>query len=125
MTLNFAYSSTGERGRDLRFRLRINHLGCGTIVPVFMRAFAAMGFWLIALVLYLLPWLIAAARSHRNALAIFFLNLLLGWTFLGWVVALVWSVYRGPESDLTEIDREKNPKKMKSGWHSMSGRDNF
>lgn len=41
--------------------------------------------------MYLLPWLLACFRSHRNTLAIFFLNLLLGWTVLGWVGALVWS----------------------------------
>jgi hypothetical protein len=40
---------------------------------------------------YLLPWFIAAWRDHNNRGAIALLNLLLGWTFLGWVVALVWS----------------------------------
>jgi threonine/homoserine/homoserine lactone efflux protein len=30
-------------------------------------------------------------RSKRNTLAIGILNLLLGWTIVGWVVALVWS----------------------------------
>lgn len=40
---------------------------------------------------YFLPTLIAAVRNHHNANAIMLLNLLLGWTFLGWVAALVWS----------------------------------
>jgi hypothetical protein len=48
---------------------------------------AAMG-----LGLYFLPTIIAFARHHRNAVAIFLLNLLAGWTFLGWVGALVWSL---------------------------------
>jgi hypothetical protein len=30
--------------------------------------------------------------SKRNASAIIALNLLLGWTFLGWVIALVWAL---------------------------------
>jgi hypothetical protein len=30
-------------------------------------------------------------RKHPNAGAIAVLNLLLGWTFIGWVIALVWS----------------------------------
>jgi Superinfection immunity protein len=47
---------------------------------------------LISILLYFLPSIIAAARHHRNATAIFVLNLLLGWTFLGWVAALVWSL---------------------------------
>lgn len=43
---------------------------------------------------YFLPTLIAFLRQHKNKLAIFLLNLLLGWTVLGWVVSLVWSVIR-------------------------------
>ncbi|MBU1808714.1 MAG: superinfection immunity protein [Candidatus Omnitrophica bacterium] len=43
---------------------------------------------------YFLPTLVAFLRQHKNKLAIFLLNLLLGWTVLGWVVSLVWSVMR-------------------------------
>ncbi|MFA5056470.1 MAG: superinfection immunity protein [Opitutaceae bacterium] len=46
---------------------------------------------IVSIVLYFLPAGIAIRRSHRNDLAIFVLNLFLGWTFLGWVVALVWA----------------------------------
>lgn len=37
---------------------------------------------------YLLPWAIAAVRDvpHRS---VFWVNLLLGWTVVGWIVALV------------------------------------
>jgi hypothetical protein len=45
----------------------------------------------LALGLYFLPWIVAAARGHHNAGAIFLLNLLAGWTFAGWVGALVWA----------------------------------
>jgi len=44
--------------------------------------------------IYSLPTLIAFLRSHKNKLAIFFLNILLGWTGIGWTIALVWSVMR-------------------------------
>ncbi len=30
-------------------------------------------------------------RKKRNARAIFILNLLLGWTLIGWVIAAVWA----------------------------------
>ena len=43
---------------------------------------------------YFLPTLIAFLRRQKNKLAIFFLNILLGWTGIGWTVALVWSVMR-------------------------------
>jgi len=47
----------------------------------------------IALILgiYFLPDWIAQSRGHPNRGSIFILNLFLGWTFLGWVAALVWA----------------------------------
>lgn len=42
--------------------------------------------------LYLLPTLVAWYRSHHNTLAISALNLLLGWTVLGWIGALLWAL---------------------------------
>jgi hypothetical protein len=44
-----------------------------------------------ALILYLVASMIAGMRSHHNGGAIFALNLLLGWTVLGWVAAFVWA----------------------------------
>lgn len=44
-----------------------------------------------SLAFYFLPTLIAAGRAHHNGVAILLLNLLLGWTLLGWVAALIWS----------------------------------
>lgn len=38
---------------------------------------------------YMLPWMIAALRGRSNHWAVFAVNLLLGWTLIGWVVALV------------------------------------
>jgi hypothetical protein len=46
---------------------------------------------LVGLLFYFVPTFVATLRGHQNAAAIFILNLLLGWSFLGWVVALVWS----------------------------------
>lgn len=44
-----------------------------------------------ALIIFFLPALIALLRGHDNAFAIFLTNLLLGWTGIGWLVALIWS----------------------------------
>ena len=38
-----------------------------------------------------LPTLIALLRGHDNSFAIFLTNLLLGWTGIGWLIALIWS----------------------------------
>ena len=45
-----------------------------------------------AIGIYFLPAIIGFSRGHHNSAAIFLLNLFLGWTFLAWVAALVWSV---------------------------------
>lgn len=37
---------------------------------------------------YWLPTFVANARAHHNRSTILVLNLFLGWTFIGWVVAL-------------------------------------
>ena len=50
--------------------------------------FPFFGFWTV---MYFLPSVIALARSKRDLLAIFLLNLFLGWSVIGWIVALVWA----------------------------------
>jgi hypothetical protein len=42
-------------------------------------------------VMYFLPSIIALARSKRDILAIFLLNFFLGWSVIGWIVALIWA----------------------------------
>ena len=40
---------------------------------------------------YLIPAFVAYGRDHRNHLAIFVFNLLLGWSGICWILALVWA----------------------------------
>lgn len=47
-------------------------------------------FLLISLFLYFLPAYLA--RNHPNFTGILLLNLLAGWTFIGWIIALVWAL---------------------------------
>jgi hypothetical protein len=42
-------------------------------------------------VMYFLPSIIALLKSKRDTLAIFLLNFFLGWTVIGWIIALVWA----------------------------------
>ena len=46
---------------------------------------------IIGLVFYFVPTSIAFFTHKRNTLSIFLLNFFLGWTFIGWVIALIWS----------------------------------
>jgi hypothetical protein len=41
---------------------------------------------------YFLPLAIAFNKKRANTGAIFALNLFLGWSLIGWVVALVWAL---------------------------------
>lgn len=40
---------------------------------------------------YFLPTIVAASRQNRRLWSIFVINLLVGWTLVGWVAALVWA----------------------------------
>lgn len=51
---------------------------------------------LLIAALYFLPWLCALMRGRTNTGSIFLLNLFLGWTLVGWVVALVWAFAHDP-----------------------------
>jgi hypothetical protein len=64
-------------------------LGAGMthIFPAFFFPFFGFGF-----VMYFLPSIVALARSKRDIAGIVLLNFFLGWTMIGWVVALVWAV---------------------------------
>ena len=46
---------------------------------------------------YFLPWAIAATRGKSNTLSIALINFLLGWTVIGWIVALVMACMAEPK----------------------------
>jgi hypothetical protein len=49
-------------------------------------------FFVTGALMYLLPTIIARVRNHRQTGPICVINMLLGWTFLAWVVCLAWSL---------------------------------
>jgi Superinfection immunity protein len=50
------------------------------------------------------PTIVAFVRKHRAKWLVFLLNLLSGWTGIGWIAALVWAIIgkAGPEEDAPE-----------------------
>ena len=49
--------------------------------------------WLfLSLAVYYIPVIVAYIRKHNNILAITLLTIFLGWTFFGWLAALLWSL---------------------------------
>jgi uncharacterized BrkB/YihY/UPF0761 family membrane protein len=43
------------------------------------------------ILLYTFPWMLANHRRHPQQAAIGVLNIFLGWTVIGWIVALIWA----------------------------------
>lgn len=64
-----------------------------------------LGFLIIIIctVIYFVPSYVAFKRQKRDFTPILLVNIFLGWTLIGWVVALIWSV----SSDKKITDREK------------------
>ena len=50
--------------------------------------------WSVATLIYFVPTIIAFSSERRQRVAIGALNFVAGWTLIGWVVALVWSLMR-------------------------------
>jgi hypothetical protein len=42
--------------------------------------------------LFFLPTIIAAKKRHPNAIGIFVVNLLFGWSGIAWIFALIWAL---------------------------------
>jgi len=71
---------------------------------IFSTTLGAMGAITLGLIIYLIPTICAAGKKQSTS--VFLVNIFLGWTFLGWVLALVWAVY-----GKKEIDNSKGKKK--------------
>jgi hypothetical protein len=47
---------------------------------------------LLIILFYFLPTMIAGRSGHPRTSGIFVINLVFGWSVLGWVIALVWAL---------------------------------
>lgn len=65
-------------------------MGTRIITDKKARPVSATVAWVVAIVTlgYMLPWAIAATRGKSNHWGVFWLDLLLGWTLIGWAIAL-------------------------------------
>lgn len=52
---------------------------------------------ILVVLIYFIPALQAYQTNHRQKVAILILNLFLGWTTIGWVIALVWAYIKEKE----------------------------
>jgi hypothetical protein len=69
---------------------------------------------LAAMAVYVFPSVVAYKRRHRYTEAIFVTNMLLGWTFIGWCVALIWAATAPPRPREEEPTFVLKPQKYDS-----------
>lgn len=70
----------------------------------------AFSFFLFAPVLYLQPTIEALLRKSRDIQSIALVNVLLGWSLIGWVVAMVWAIRRpSPRPTISRHPISSNP----------------
>lgn len=55
----------------------------------------------LALALYFLPAIIADRRKRRDLLTLALFNACVGWTGIGWLIALSWALLPNPPANLT------------------------
>ncbi len=58
----------------------------------------------IGLAIYLIPTIVAVKSDHPNKAAIIVLNILGGWTFIVWVLSLVWALTK-PQSQQSRVQK--------------------
>lgn len=84
-------------------------IGMGTVPANELNAFGKLivfsGLITVPL-LYMLPTIEAKLRGHTNIASIALVNLFLGWSLIGWVIALVWA-FKKPEAAPAVVVAEK------------------
>ena len=70
-------------------------------------------FMIVSLFLYFLPAFLARKRSDFTAILV--LNLLAGWTFIGWIIALVWALSSGQQRQVAVTAQPAAPPQAISG----------
>jgi hypothetical protein len=58
-----------------------------SMMPVFLAILPII----VLIPVYFIPSIVAFSRKQPNKASILILNIFLGWTFIGWVLALVWA----------------------------------
>lgn len=61
------------------------------VLPQLFNDFLSFAGYALWTVLYFLPYIVARRKRKRDADAIGVVNLLLGWSVIGWIVALIWA----------------------------------
>lgn len=63
-----------------------------------------MALYAVFILPYIIPAIIAGVRKHNNYVAILIINAVLGWTIIGWIVALIWSLTDNVSANKVEVN---------------------
>ncbi|MFM0480249.1 superinfection immunity protein [Paraburkholderia strydomiana] len=70
---------------------------------------------MIALALYFLPAILADRRKRVDVLTLALFNACLGWTVLGWLLALYWSLQPNPPKNLAgDVEEQRKVVHMRA-----------
>jgi CHASE2 domain-containing sensor protein len=70
---------------------------------------------MLALALYFLPAIIADRRKRRDLLTLALFNACVGWTGIGWLIALSWALLPNPPANLAvEVTASRRTTRMRA-----------
>ena len=72
------------------------------LINLLIMLFMISSWAFVFLAVYFIPVIVAYVRKHNNTLAITIMTVFLGWTFFGWLAALLWAL----NSDIQGNDEE-------------------
>ena len=76
-----------------------------------------------ALALYFLPAIIADRRKRHDLLTLALFNACLGWTGLGWLIAICWAFLPNPPADVVgDIVRKRRVLRMRAFSQALAAR---
>ena len=78
----------------------------------------SIGFWqliifFLIIAAYFIPFIIALIRDIRNKVSVFFLNLFLGWTLIGFFVLLFYASLTNAKANISVVDFAKGKSKKR------------
>ncbi len=74
---------------------------------------------IVGVVVYFIPSIIALLRMKKNLFAIIALNFFLGWSLIGWVVSLVWSLSSDSKPQKIIVNQQ-TPKNKEDGIDKLT-----
>ncbi len=78
-----------------------------------MSLLCVAGVVVLSLIVTFIPGVIATMRGHESQLAIWLVCFLLGWTGIGWIVALIWSFAATGRNSTTVIVERDRPRRSR------------